>query len=516
MKNHALLNPLTLISAEHMYALDRAAIASGISEFSLMQRAGKAVADTVQAERERMQLSQTSPVIVLCGPGNNGGDGFVAAQWLHEQGYNVAVACLTEEEKLQGSAADAAGLCTAKRLPFHPSVLKDASLLIDALFGAGLSRPLGGNAAEMAEAINASSLPVIAVDIPSGIHADSGQVMGYAIRAEVTVTFNYRKPGHLLYPGKSYCGRITVADIGLGNPLPEQANGICYENHPFLWHQQFPFSEPLQHKYSRGMALVYGTPPERSGASRLAAISALRAGAGLVAVACPQESMTLYGLTAAALLLKRHETPEDWEQFVSEERVRAAIIGPGAGVSEPTRRAVLASLKQKRATVLDADALTVFAENPELLRDNISEIPCILTPHNGEFTRLFGRVGAISEVQSKLAKAKVAARWMGATLVFKGADTVIASPDGRAVINQHATPELATAGSGDVLTGICGGLLAQGMPAFEAACAAVWLHGEAAIRFGAGLIADDLPNILPQALSNLKLAALNKAESKNY
>ena len=481
-----------LLSVAEMYLADAAAAAAGIDTMSLMENAGGAVADAI--------LERWSPrrTVVLCGPGNNGGDGFVAARRLAAAGWPVIVALLGQVESLSGDAAaqaafwaDATG---AAPVALSPDILDGAELVVDALFGAGLGRPLDGAALATVAAIGAA--PCVAIDMPSGVHGDSGAVLGGAAPAALSVTFCRRKPGHSLLPGRILCGEVVVADIGIPDSVVAEIAPQTWENGPALWDDSYPWPRPEDHKYSRGHALIAGGG-EMTGAARLAARAALRVGAGMVTVASPAEAVAIYAASLASLLVRPVSDAAEFAALLDDRRKNAVLVGPGGGIHERTRGQVLAALGTGIACVLDADAISVFAESADELFEAIRG-PCLLTPHDGEFARLFAAGG------SKLDRARAAARESGAVVLIKGADTVIAAPDGRAAINANAPADLATAGAGDVLAGLAVGLLAQGMPPFAAACAAAWLHGEAAAQFGPGLIADDLAGELPAVLRRLK------------
>jgi hydroxyethylthiazole kinase-like uncharacterized protein yjeF len=493
---------LELLTTAEMQKADRLTIAGGVLGIDLMERAGRAVAEVVAAHYPGSQR-----VTVVAGPGNNGGDGFVAARHLAERGYRVTVLFIGEAAKLKGDAALAAkswhGGATT-----DSGFLATADVLVDALFGAGLDRPVEGVPHAAIETMNALAKPIVAVDLPSGINGTSGAVMGVAIKAAQTVTFFRKKPGHLLLPGRLHCGAITVADIGIPDRVLGQIAPKTFGNVPALWRGEFPLPKADGHKYSRGHAVVVSGPIWSTGAARLAARGALRAGAGLVTIASPRDALAVNAAASLAVMVRPVEGAGELERFLADQRLNAVALGPGLGVGEGTCALVLAALDGDRAAVLDADALTSFAEKPERLAHALksrSPSGTILTPHEGEFSRYFGALDQNTKVGSKLERARLAATLTGSVIVLKGADTVIAAPDGRAAISANAPPYLATAGAGDVLAGIATGLLAQGMPAFEAAAAAVWLHGEAAKTFGPGLIAEDLPEQLPKLYGGLFL-----------
>jgi hydroxyethylthiazole kinase-like uncharacterized protein yjeF len=349
--------------------------------------------------------------------------------------------------------------------------------------------------------MNAQSAPILAVDLPSGINGNSGAVMGTAVTATRTVTFFRKKPGHLLLPGRLHCGTISVADIGIPDSVLAQIAPQIFENTPALWRGYFPAPREAGHKYDRGHAVVASGPSWSTGAARLAARGALRAGAGLVTIASPREALAVNAASNLAVMVRPVDGAGELTRFLADRRLNAFGIGPGVGVGEPTCELVLAALSGERAVVLDADAITSFSDHPQRLGDALlrrRDQATILTPHEGEFSRYFGALDQQTKVGSKLERARLAAQITGAVILLKGADTVVAAAYGRAAIAANAPPYLATAGAGDVLTGMAAGLLAQGMPAFEAAAAAVWLHGEAGAAFGPGLISEDLPEMLPR------------------
>ena len=486
-----------LLTSEEMGQADRLAIESGTPGLALMEQAGRAVADEVA----RLALP-AGDTVVLCGPGNNGGDGFVVARLLQEQGFRVSLGLLGERAALQGDAADMAGRWDGGVSPLSPELIDGAQTVVDAIFGAGLARPVEGVAAATIAALNASDASVIAVDVPSGIDGTSGAVRGIAVEADSTVTFFRRKTGHLLLPGRVYCGALRVADIGIEAEVLNSIQPATFANAPDLWCDDFPWPEVAGHKYTRGSALVVSGGPEATGAARLGARAALRAGAGLVTLAGSKAASAVNAAHCTSVMVTSFSGADGLAKILQDPRINALLIGPGAGVGQGTRQLVETALRSKAACVLDADALVSFSGNPKPLFAAIKGRgrPVVLTPHEGEFARLFG---ALAGGGSKLARAREAARLSGAFLILKGADTVIASPGGFAAINDNAPPWCATAGSGDVLAGFATGLLAQAMPAYAAACASVWLHGAAAARFGPGLIAQDLSEMLPAVLRAL-------------
>ncbi|HKQ10526.1 MAG TPA: NAD(P)H-hydrate dehydratase [Rhizomicrobium sp.] len=474
-----------ILTCAQMAKADAFAVAHGVPSLTLMENAGRAVAEAVTVR------FKPCAVTVLCGPGNNGGDGFVAARLLDENGFTVRVA---HDADHKGDAREMSVRWKGAREALTPAALDGARLVVDGLFGAGLIRPLEGAYAQIVEALN--DLPVVAIDMPSGVSGDTGQSLGGAyVKAVLTVTFFRKKPGHVLLPGRALCGEVVVADIG----IPAQAAAAnLHENAPSLWH--FPWPRLDGHKYTRGHCVVVSGPAHATGAARLAARAALRVGAGLVSVASPPDAVAVNAAHLTAIMIKPFDGAAGLSELLSDQRLNAVVLGPGLGVGSATRDMVAAALSSGASTVLDADAITAFQDDSEFLFRLLHD-RCVLTPHAGEFERLFP--GLLGQSASKLDAVRAAAKCAGCVVLLKGADTIIAAPTGKAAINANAPPSLATAGAGDVLAGFVAGLLAQGMPAFDAAACAAWLHGEAANRFGPGLIAEDLPEMLPKVLAGL-------------
>ena len=477
------MNVRQILTVAEMARADAAAIAAGTPGLTLMERAGTAVADAVCARFGKQ------PTTVLCGPGNNGGDGYVAARLLKDRGWPVEVRSFGEPATQDAQAAGARwdGVTRTLNGAIEPGVW------IDALFGAGLSRPLEGPAAAAALAMAETPERVVAVDVPSGVPGDTGKPIGPAARAAITVTFHAKKPAHLLEPGHGRCGEVIVADIGLG-----ATESRTVENGPELWLPRLPWPTAASHKHARGRLVVVSGEAWQTGAARLAARAGLRIGAGLVTVLSPPEALPINAAHLEAVMLKPFETDLELEQAAKD--VDAAVIGPAAGVGEPTLLNVLALARTGAALILDADAITVFREDPEELF-SLLDRDDVLTPHPGEFERLFP--GLLAASPERITAARAAAQRAGAVVLLKGSDTVIAAPDGRCAVNGNGSPWLATAGSGDVLAGFIGGLVAQGMESFEAACAGAWIHSEAAELHGPGLIAEDLPGLAPAVLRRL-------------
>jgi len=489
-----------LLTAEQMGRADRLAMAAGVPGATLMENAGRAVA----AEVARC-FPDLETVVVLCGPGNNGGDGFVAARHLEQRGYKVRLGFDGDLARLPDDAAAMAERFSGRRVPLHPNILSGADVVVDALFGAGLARPIEGPLAQLVDSVNASGVPVIAVDVPSGVDGTTGEVRGVAIQAAATVSFFRLKPGHLLLPGRSLCGTVSLADIGIPDSVLAEIAPQAFVNEPALWLADYPWPKAESHKYARGHAVVVSGPIYSTGAARLAARGALRAGAGLVTVASPRDALAVNAAQLTAIMVAEADDARALQALLADPRKNAVLIGPGVGVGERTKDMVLTAMDSGAAVVLDADALTSFADDPRPLFAAIAsrQALVVFTPHDGEFARLFGDLGSLP----KLERARQAASRSGAVIALKGADTVVAVPDGRASINATTSPWLATAGTGDVLAGMILGLLAQAMPAFQGTSAAVWLHGAAAKAFGPGLIAEDVPEMLPGVLRDLQASA---------
>jgi hydroxyethylthiazole kinase-like uncharacterized protein yjeF len=491
---------IELLTNAQMAQADRLAIAGGIAGMTLMENAGRAVADAVAA-----RLPPNGVVAIVAGPGNNGGDGFIAARLLAARGCSVRLALVGDAAKLKGDAAEAARRFGGTIEPASPQMLDGATVVVDALFGAGLDRLVGGPAREMIAAMNACGAPVVAVDLPSGINGSTGAVMGLAVEAAETVTFFRRKPGHVLLPGRLHCGHVRLADIGIPAQVLDRVRPHIFLNRPALWRGCFPVPTVDGHKYARGHAVVVSGGEPRTGAARLAARAALRAGAGLVTIASPREALAVNAAANLAVMVRPVDGAAELADYLSDHRLNALVVGPGGGVGPGMRELVAAGLAGPRAVVLDADALTSFEGDAPALCAALArrERPAVLTPHAGEFARLFKNDGEVTEKASKLDQALAAAARSGAIVLLKGPDTVVASLDGRAAVTDNAPPWLATAGAGDVLAGFIAGLLAQGMAGFEAAAAAAWVHGEAAAHVGPGLIAEDLAEAVPPVYRRL-------------
>jgi len=482
---------LSLLTPSEMARADALTIAGGKSEIELMGNAGAEVGRFIVSNYRR------SPVTILCGPGNNGGDGFVIGCYLRDRGWPVRLALFGDRNKYAEAATfylERWGAAEA----YASDMIEDASLLVDALFGVGLDRPVSGSFVDIIRLANQMNLPIVSVDMPTGISGETGQVMGEAICADHSVTFFQKKPGHLLMPGREFCGEVSLCQIGVSSDVLDQIKPSTAQNSPSNW--TLPVQSSSGHKYNKGHCVVVSGPVGSTGAARMSAMAALRVGAGLVTINADKPAIREHGAHLDAIMLREGSLGA----LLTDKRYNSIVIGPGNGITEQTYHNVLTALGADRALLLDADALTIFESDPNTLFQAIksSKSRVVLTPHGGEFAKLFPDL-CVGEDKVKAVKA--ASERAGAVVLLKGADSVVASPEGRAVINANAPPWLATAGSGDVLAGVIGGLQAQGMEAFDAACAGVYVHGLAGSKFGGeGMIATDLPHFLPSALAEAR------------
>lgn len=489
----SMLHPL--LTASQMRQLEQERFKAGQSSLAAMEAAGRSVAEA--ALRRWPALAKA---VVLAGPGNNGGDGYVVARRLAEAGWSVQVGAWGDPAALKGDALTMRERWEGPVSPLGEALeaVRGNVLVVDALFGIGFSRPVDeGLAGRVREACDRAG-GVIAVDVPSGVEADTGRIVSNMVRADATVTFGALKPCHALEPSRSRCGELVLAPIDLSPDEGELArHGV---NVWMVGTPRLPRPGPQDHKYSRGHVWVASGGASSTGAARLAARAALRIGAGVVTVASPPGAVAINAAHLTAIMVKRAAGPEELAACLADERSSGMLIGPGFGVGERCRAAVLALLATGKPLVLDADALTSFEDEPEALFSAIRG-PVVVTPHEGEFRRLFP---TLAPDAPKLVRARAAARLSGAIVLLKGPDTVVATPEGAVYINCRATPELATAGAGDVLAGTILGLMAQerqlGLSPAMAAAVAAWIHGEAGRRIGPGLIAEDLPEAYPDIL----------------
>lgn len=486
-----------LLTPEQMNRADQQTISGGVPGIDLMETAGGAVADVALKA-----FPDIRKVLIVCGSGNNAGDGFVAARLLMHSGLKVDIYYVGDENRIHGDAALAKNRMPNSVTTVSEIIPKTYDLIIDAIFGAGLDRDVKGPAATVINTINDCSVPVLAVDLPSGIDGATGQICGIAVRADTTVTFFRKKPGHMLYPGREHCGHLVLHQIGIRPAILQQTGFVAKINQPELWQSDLPVLAPTGHKYNRGHTLVVSGPLPMSGAARLVAGAALRAGSGLVTLASSKDVLAANAAQLTSIMLQQADTANDLSKVLIDTRFNCVALGPGLKPSRKTRSKVLAVLSRQRHCVLDAGALSAFEDDADTLFSAVrANSKCVvMTPHEGEFSRLFkDECGC----KSKIERAQMAAKKSGAVVVLKGPDTVVASPEGAACVAENAPPWLATAGSGDVLAGIIAGLLAQGMPAYEAAAASVWLHGDAAKRMGPPLISSDLDQGLRQSIAAL-------------
>lgn len=475
------------------YRADCLAEAAGIDSYTLMENAGQGIATALAEEIDPCRVA------VLAGPGNNGGDGFIAARHLKAAGFEVDVFLLGRISGLKGDARRAAEAWEGPTAALAVNDFDAYGCIIDALFGAGLSRPLEGAAAVAVRAANRSAAFRVAVDVPSGIIGDDGSELGQAFEADISVTFFRKKQGHLLMPGLERCGVVKLVDIGIPDRVLEEIGPRTFENHRDHWASLMPRPERSGHKYQRGHLGLVGGPAAMSGAARLAARAGLRAGAGLVTTIVPEEALPVYAAHQTAVMSRAFASREGFAATLEAGKFSGFLIGPGNGVDEETAWRCLSLLESGNPIVIDADAMTAFENDRETLLARLHE-RAVLTPHDGEFKRLWPLLDPHAE---RLDAARLAAKEAGAVLLLKGPDTIVAAPDGRALISSLGPPSLATAGSGDVLGGIIAGLMAAGMEPFAAAAAGAWIHSEAANLLGPGMISEDLIEAIPSVLAAL-------------
>jgi hydroxyethylthiazole kinase-like uncharacterized protein yjeF len=488
---------LELLTADEMSRAEQLTVEAGTPSLTLMENAGRGVAEEVVR-----RFPRGSRVAVLCGPGNNGGDGFVAARYLRERGYQVRLALLGKQDELLRDTKEMAKRWDEAIEPMTLQSLENQQVVVDAIYGSGLRDEVNGVPAQIIEEVTARNLPVVSVDVPTGIDATRGTVHGLAFKSASTVTFFRRKTGHVLLPGRLYCGDVRTVDIGIPPSVLGDVAPRTFTNDPDFWLRYFPRLKIDGHKYDRGHAFVVSGPMESTGAARLAARAALRVGSGLVTVATSKAAFYINAAQLTAVMVSPFDGAQGLSEVLSDPRITAVLIGPGAGLDAEVRDLVSSVLACEASAVLDADALNAFSDAPTELFDQIKSRPTavVLTPHEGEFKRLFPE---LDNEGSKLERARRAAEISGAVVILKGADTVVAAPDNLASVTENALPWLATAGSGDVLAGLVTGLLAQGMAAFDAAAAAVWMHAEMAQTFGPGLISEDMEGLIPGLLQRL-------------
>ncbi|WP_227711846.1 NAD(P)H-hydrate dehydratase [Sneathiella sp. P13V-1] len=484
-----------LFSVEQMYAADKAAMEGGVPGLTLMENAGQSIVREIEARWA------PEPVLVLCGPGNNGGDGYVIARALAEKDWPVRVVVFGDPEKLKGDALEMYRRYTGDiEALAGADNLEDELLIVDAIFGAGFKGDLPEPIRDLFDAISSQGSHVVAVDTPSGVQGTDGTASAGTLEADLTVTFFRPKTGHYLLPGRAYVGELVVTDIGIPEEVLDEIAIDVRQNNPADWFDLIPQPVLDGHKYSRGHLAVNGGGVSSTGAARISARAGLRAGAGAVTVVTPPSALMVYATALEAVMVKSIDSEDDFESWIADRRIGAVIIGPGNGVNDRTRSFVLKALASNADVILDADAITVFQEDPDTLFNAIWEKAngtVVLTPHEAEFARLFDVEG------SALERCREAAAKSGAIVLLKGATTVIAAPDGRATLNTNAPPYLATAGSGDALAGIIGGQVIGAEHPFAAVCAAVWIHSEAGAVVGQGLVAEDIEQQIPYIFQKL-------------
>ena len=487
--------PHAILGTKEMAAADRFAIENGSSGSALMSAAGQGIVDAISKRWSRRRTA------VLCGPGNNGGDGWEAAALLKSAGWHVDVFSMVEPSALTGDAARATNKWKGQAQPLSECRLCEYGLIIDALFGAGLTRPLDGDPARLAAA-SAGGPVIVSADVPSGLDGDRAQGFGPVFKADLTVTFHRLKPAHVLQPGAAFCGEVALFDIGIPSGWTTAAAVSATHNHPDLWDVPSLTLPPDVHKHARGRLCVRSGPQGATGASRLAAAAGLVGGAGFVTLLCPEGAISEIASSDRSLVTKAISTSQSFGDVLQACRSSALVLGPGAGLSDALHHAVHEALEHRAPLVLDADALTVFADDPTKLFDGL-HANVVLTPHAGEFVRLFPDLMEDAGL-NKIDQVRLASERACCVVVYKGADTVIGEPGGNVRVNTHASPRLATAGTGDLLAGLVGAFLAQGQDAFDAASAAVWIHGEAGRRSGPGATVETVLERLPNALADVR------------
>ena len=481
-----------VVSTEEMRLFEKKEFLKKKSYF-FMKNAGKQVFDLIKKNFKKKQ-----PIIVLCGPGNNGGDGFIIAKHLIDHGHKTKVYALLNKKSYKGDAFKALNEYGEKIKKISSFRIKKNALIVDAIFGIGLSRNIKGKLKKIFNQINKSNNSVVSVDIPSGICSNTGEILGSAIKADFTITFHRKKIGHILGLGKKFSGKIKVVDIGFSQ---KKMNTQCLKNSPNLWIRYFPWKKTSDHKYSRGRAVVYGGQKEFTGAAILSAQAALKTGTGSVKIICSKNTLQIYSIKFPSVLKTEINNICQLEYFLKKEKITSILIGPGSGSNKKIKQITKLILRKVKYVVLDADALTCFKEDLKSLYSLLDKNK-IITPHLGEFHKIFPR---INKNLNSIDKALNAVKLIKSNIVLKGSTTIIASYNKKIVINDHSSSELAVIGSGDVLSGIIVSLIGQKkMNPFLAGCAATWLHGDIAKNYGKGLIAEDIVRGIPAALKRLK------------
>ena len=486
--NHAVL------SCKDHRELDKNTIKKFIPGYKLMENAGKTVFNVI-----KKKFKKQKKIKILCGPGNNGGDGFVVAKLLKENCFqNVDIFCLVSKSKLKGDAKIVADKFNVNLKSFKDFKISNNDLIIDGIFGSGLKKNISGKLKKIIEKINSIKPYCISIDVPSGINGDTGEIQGVAIKSNETITFTRKKPAHLISPGKEYCGKIIVKDIGI-NLEKLFFKPHIYENHPNLWKSKFPWPNHKSHKYTRGFTLII-CGEKMTGASRLAARAAARIGCGLLCLGVPKKSFDIYSIENPIALIETIDNEKDLNNLLKDKRINTILIGPGLGINETKLKLILRVIKEKnKVIILDADALKNNFN--KVVSKNRTKI--VITPHEGEFSQVLKSL-KIKRKKNNLLSATHFVHKTKINLILKGNIAIISCQDGRTIINNNTSPFLATGGSGDVLSGMVTGLISQGMNIFDACSASVWIHGEIAKLKGPGLIAEDLPEMIPKVLKKLK------------
>ena len=480
------------VSAREMKLFEKKEFLKKKSYF-FMKNAGKQAFNLIKKSFNNKQL-----IIVLCGPGNNGGDGFIIAKYLKEHGYKIEVYAYLNNRSYKGDSLRALNEYGGKIKKISSFRIKKNALIVDAIFGIGLSRNIKGKLKEIFDQINKSNNCVVSVDIPSGVCSNTGEILGSAIKADFTITFHRKKIGHILGLGKKFSGRIKVMDIGFSQ---KKMNTQCLKNSPNLWIRYFPWKKTSDHKYSRGRAVVYGGQKEFTGAAILSAQAALKTGTGSVKIICSKNTLQIYSIKFPSVLKTEINNICQLEYFLKKEKITSILIGPGSGSNKKIKQITKLILRKVKYVVLDADALTCFKGDLKSLYSLLDKNK-IITPHLGEFQKIFPK---INKNLNSIDKTLNAVKLIKSNIVLKGSTTIIASYNKKIVINDHSSSELAVIGSGDVLSGIIVSLIGQKkMNPFLAGCAATWLHGDIAKNYGKGLIAEDIVRGIPAALKRLK------------
>ena len=480
--SYVITNKLSSINIENSFK----------NSFNLMQKAGKLAAKNIDL------LYTKRKTLILCGIGGNGGDGFIIAQELSNKGWDIKVSIVGDQNKIKGDSLKALKILKLKLFNFDKINLDKSKLFIDAIYGIGLSRNINNKECAILNTIDKHPAPVIAIDIPSGIDCNTGKILGFAAYCDLTITFSTLKIGHILIPGSEKINKIKILDIGISKDVINKIKPDIKINSKNQWLKKIIWPKIDDHKYSRGYSLIIGGPRNMTGASRLAALSAQRAGSGIVALVSDKKAEEIYFNSLTSQLVKTYKNIKEYNSIINEYRVDSIVIGPGLDISNNSILKIKSALKTNKRIVLDAGALTCFKNKLEIFVKMISGKDVIITPHEGELKSILPNLSG-----SLISKALKSAKILNTIVVLKGPTTVIASPNNKAFVNTAGAKWLATAGSGDVLAGIIGGLLSNKMEAFYAAAYGVWMHSEAGKYLGPGLIAEDIPKILPKIIKKI-------------